>query len=242
MIYVIFGVGLLFFAVGFILTENNAKYLLSGYNMMSDEQRQKFDLKGYVPYFRRFHIYLATSFLALGILLHYLIGEGASGIFLTVYPIIAYIYFIATSTKYSKGNNANIYKAGILVLVITGLLVVVLFIYGLKNDELVVHTDSIEIKGMYGLIIDRSEIRSIELSNELPIIKRKRTGFAVGDVAKGYFLTSDDDKVRLVLKSRNGSFILFKLETGEKIYYSAGDDENRILFSAIKSSFPKKIH
>lgn len=50
MIYVIIGMGLLFIAIGNILTLGNAKYLLSGYNTMSDEERMKVDIEPVVTY------------------------------------------------------------------------------------------------------------------------------------------------------------------------------------------------
>jgi hypothetical protein len=44
MIYAILGTSLLFVAIGFIVDEKNAKYLLSGYNTMNEEDRQKVDI------------------------------------------------------------------------------------------------------------------------------------------------------------------------------------------------------
>src|SRR5690606_31976420 len=91
-------------------TENNAKYLLSGYNMMSEEDRKDVDIKAYIPYFRNFHIILGISLTVLGTFLVYFVSESAGGIFLTVYPIVAYIYFISTSSKYSRGLSKLILR------------------------------------------------------------------------------------------------------------------------------------
>lgn len=98
---------LLFVAIGFIVTENNAKYLLSGYNMMSEEDRKKVDIQAYIPYFRRFHVFLGLSFLVFGVALNYLVHENAAGIFSVVYPILAYLYFITSSSKFSKGLSTK---------------------------------------------------------------------------------------------------------------------------------------
>jgi hypothetical protein len=103
MIYIITGLSLLFLATGFIVTEKNAKYLLSGYNTMGEEEKKKFDIKAFIPWFRKFHIFLGVSFFIFGTTLTYLVGKNAGGIFLVVYPILAYIYFIWTSNRYSKG-------------------------------------------------------------------------------------------------------------------------------------------
>ena len=50
----------LFTGIAFIVTESNAKYLLSGYNTMSEKERENFDIKSFVPYFRKFHLVLGS--------------------------------------------------------------------------------------------------------------------------------------------------------------------------------------
>lgn len=107
MIYIILGISLLFIAIGFIVTEHNAKYLLAGYNTMSEEGRKKVNLKSYLSYFRKFHLFLGLSFLMISSALIYFVGEKAGGLFLSIYPILAYLYFIWSSAKYAKGLNRN---------------------------------------------------------------------------------------------------------------------------------------
>lgn len=68
MIYVITGISLLFVAIGLIVTKRNAKYLLSGYNIINEEDRKKVDSKAYIPYFRNFHIFLGISFFGIWII------------------------------------------------------------------------------------------------------------------------------------------------------------------------------
>ena len=92
----IIGVSLLFLIIAFAVTEKNAKYLLAGYNTMSNEDRSKMDLKSYLTYFRKFHVFLSLSFLSIGLVLN-LISENAAGVFFGVYPVLGYIYFIWSS-------------------------------------------------------------------------------------------------------------------------------------------------
>ena len=50
----VIGTGLLYiFAIRFV-NENNAKTWLSGYNTMSKAEQEKFDLKGYLTFFKSF--------------------------------------------------------------------------------------------------------------------------------------------------------------------------------------------
>jgi len=104
MFYKLIGMSLLFVAIGFIVTENNAKYLLSGYNTMNEEERKNADIKSYISFFRKFHIVLGISLLVLGYVIN-LINNNAAGLFLIVYPILGYIYFAISSFKFSRGLN-----------------------------------------------------------------------------------------------------------------------------------------
>lgn len=100
MLYILIGMGLFFVALGFLLTENNAKYLLAGYNTLNEEKRKKVNIKGYLQFFRRFHIFLGGTFLIFGLIAHFYFGEMITGITISLYPIIAYAYFIWKGTKY----------------------------------------------------------------------------------------------------------------------------------------------
>jgi hypothetical protein len=236
MIYILIGLSLFFVAIGFIVTENNARYLLSGYNTMSEEERKKFDIKPYILYFRNFHIFLGISFLILGTVLIYLISENAGGIFLAVYPIPAYIYFIATSSKYSKGLSRKWNKIGVVILVGTLLFVVGLLGYGFKENKMTFNSESISFDGSYGETLTKSEIQTIELVSQLPEITLKTDGFALGTIKKGYFKTTNGEIVKLILNSDNKPFILLTKTNGKKIYYSAKDKSNQEILDEMRKT------
>ena len=126
MIYVIVGTSLLFIGVAYLVTVDNAKYLLSGYNTMSKAEREKVDIKSYIPFFKKFHIALGLSCLIIGVLLCVLISEKLSGIFITIYPIAAYIYFIKKGDTYFKGTQSNANKLAQMVLI-----AILIFIIGM---------------------------------------------------------------------------------------------------------------
>lgn len=48
-----------FLGVAYVLNEDNAKQLLAGYNTMSKEEQESFDLKNYLVFFKKFFINLA---------------------------------------------------------------------------------------------------------------------------------------------------------------------------------------
>lgn len=102
MILIIVCMAIFFIALGFILTEYNAKHLLAGYNTMNEAERKKVDLKGLVRFFRRFHIFLGVTFLILGLVSNYLFTETTTRLALLLYPILAYVYLVWQSSKFYK--------------------------------------------------------------------------------------------------------------------------------------------
>lgn len=242
MIYVLIGMSLLFVAIGFIVTENNAKYLLSGYNTMTDEERKKVDIKAYIPYFRKFHFFLGISFLILGASLIYLINDNAGGIFLAVYPILAYTFFVVSTSKYFKVPNTRWIKVGLIVLSLTLLFITGLLAYAFAENKISFDSKSIVFNGSYGETLTISEIRSIELVNQLPDITLKTNGFALGTVNKGYFKTKNGEVVKLILNSDQMPVILFIKTDGKKIYYSAKNKLNEEVMDEIQKTLPDIFH
>jgi hypothetical protein len=233
MMSTLIGMSLLFAAIGFIVTESNAKYLLSGYNTMSEEERKKVDIKAYIPYFRKFHIFLGVSFFVFGTLLTYFVNENVAGIFIGVYPILGYIYFIATTAKYF---NTKKNKIGVYLLMVILVFIIIFLGRDLKENKLILNPNSIEFEGSYGETVPKSEIKSIELVNDKPKITIRTNGFALGTVKKGYFKTDRGEIVKLILNGDNKPYILLTKADGKKIYYSTKEESNEKLFDKIKST------
>jgi Domain of unknown function (DUF3784) len=127
MIYGIIGMAILFFSLGYFVTIDNAKYILAGYNTMTDDERKKVDIQAYIPYFKKFHIFLGLSFLIIGVSLIYLMSENVAGIFMGIYPILAYMYFILSARKYTTGISKiwNYVAIWVLIIVLLFLLVLI---------------------------------------------------------------------------------------------------------------------
>lgn len=99
--------GLFFAGVGFILTTSNASTLLAGYNTMSTAEREKVDIEGYIPFFRKFHWFLGGSTILLSILAYFLAGEASLSYIIALYPLLAYIYFIPAGQKYYHDSSKS---------------------------------------------------------------------------------------------------------------------------------------
>ncbi|PXX31327.1 DUF3784 domain-containing protein [Arenibacter sp. ARW7G5Y1] len=241
MLYILIGIGLLFIGMAFLVTENNSKYLLSGYNTMSEEERTQVDIKSYIPYFKKFHLLLGSSFIIIGLILHYAIGESASGIFIGVYPILAYLYFMRESNKYWKGSSNKWNKIGLYVLAATLILVVGLLAMGFKENKLIIEPDAIQFQGSYGETLNVSDIASVTLVDHLPEITSKTNGFALGSIRKGYFKTGVGEEVKLILNSDSKTYLLFTKTNGGKIYFSAKENTSTQIYNELKKVFPEQI-
>ena len=63
-------ISLLYLAVAFVITPATARYLLAGYNTMSEAQRQAFNIDGYladffIPFFKKLALFPPLSLLGL---------------------------------------------------------------------------------------------------------------------------------------------------------------------------------
>ena len=72
MIFVVLGLGGVFFGLGYLITEGNASLLLSGYNTMNSEDQKSFPLKEYLREFKRFHQLFGLGFTSLGLVFYFL--------------------------------------------------------------------------------------------------------------------------------------------------------------------------
>jgi len=93
---------ILFISIGYFLTEKNAKYYLSGYWNLSEKDREKVDLKNFLIFFKRFHLATGVSILVIGLILFFFISKRSVAVFITVFPIMGYLYFYFAQRKYRK--------------------------------------------------------------------------------------------------------------------------------------------
>lgn len=235
MLYVILGLSVLFLGLGYLINEKNAGSLLSGYNMMSAEQQAEFDLKGYLKEFKRFHVFLALSFTLLGLFALYVMGENAAGIFLGVYPIIAYLYFILRTRHYQGPNQQSTVKWASALLVVVLLGVIGLFVYGFQESKMEFGAETMYINGMYSIELRPDQVESFSLVDQIPPIRYRMNGFSSGEVRRGYYKTGDGEKVRLLVNSSDRPALLIVPHSGYKTYYVGTGGNAQADYEAFKA-------
>jgi len=85
---------------GYIVNENNADSLLAGYNTMTKDEKNRFDLVNYLKFFRKFmlSISLFTGIIYFISILFF--NDETSAIIYAICLCIPWPYFIIISNKY----------------------------------------------------------------------------------------------------------------------------------------------
>lgn len=233
MLYVAAFISTIFLAIGFLLNTGNARYLLSGYNMLSAEDRQKVDIEGYLKYFRRFHIILALSTFGGTMLLSFL-DQNIASMFMTVFPLLAYIVFVIRSSRYSTGlSKPKVTKYfPVFILVFAVILVIGFTFNDYRSSEIVLNKQSLQIKGSFGIEILKKNIDSVALIPEYPAISWKSYGFAAGDYAKGDFRLKNGGSAKMYINKEIKPTIFLKAD-GNNIYYNSDQHDMDSLYREI---------
>ena len=89
----------LLFICGYIVNENNADNLLAGYNTMTKDEKNRFDLVNYLKFFRKFmlSISLFTGIIYFISILFF--NEETSAIIYAICLCVPWPYFIVVSNK-----------------------------------------------------------------------------------------------------------------------------------------------
>ena len=102
LIFAIFFMSLTYLLIGFGINKNNAEYLLAGYNTMTSERKQKFNIEKYLEFFNSFFkklcLYPPISF---GLM--YILFEGEQLILIwSLIQMLPFIWFTKKSLKFKS--------------------------------------------------------------------------------------------------------------------------------------------
>ena len=99
LIFTIIFTSLIYLLIGFGINKDNAEYLLAGYNTMTPEQKQKFNIEKYLeffnPFFKKLSLYPPLSF---GLM--YILFEGER--LILIWPLLQLLPFVWFTTKSLK--------------------------------------------------------------------------------------------------------------------------------------------
>ena len=102
LIFTIVFMSLTYLLIGFSINKDNAEYLLAGYNTMTPEQKQKFNIEKYLeflnPFFKKLSLYPSLSF---GLM--YILFEGEQLVLIWSFlQVLPFVWFTTKSLKFKS--------------------------------------------------------------------------------------------------------------------------------------------
>lgn len=229
-IYIILGISLLFIAIGFIITPNNAKTLLSGYNSMSTQERDNFLIEDFLKFFKLFHIFLGISFFLLSFFIIELFDEIYFGLFVSIYPLLFYVYMIFRSKKFYKNNDLKKnWKENLSIIILVAVLIFIvgLFYYSIKDNHVKIENNNLIIEGIYGDIFPLDQIENVKFIDSIPKNIKKENGIIVGEIVKGNFEINSNEIALFYINNNYERVLEIQLHNQKKIF--VGDKKNVLI-------------
>jgi hypothetical protein len=233
--WLILGLPLFFVALGFLLNQRNAPYLMSGYRAMSPEEQANYPLAESVRFFRRFHWIMGSLSLLVALVFVAIDQPKFATEAVVVLPLFAYAFFVYRMLQFGPVSQRPLAWVAISLLFLTAVGILLLFWQGEKPNHLHLHDQALEITGMYGLYIERSEIDSIGLATKLPLIRIKVNGYAANGMKKGDFRTKDSQTIRLFIHDKSAPSLYLRLKSGRQIFYQSEQDSLLPLYEKLKN-------
>lgn len=95
-------IDVVFLLIVLIINKHNAKYLLAGYNTMTTEEQKRFDIDGYLIFFKKFFIILTITSSILFVLLTNFSSQKSSLISYSVFISIMILWISLRGNSYNK--------------------------------------------------------------------------------------------------------------------------------------------
>jgi len=218
MMWMYFIMAVVFILLGLAIHVYKWYFLISGYNTMSKEKKEKVDtqslgkLMGFYCYFN------AIIFLLVGVMHALDIKTGMTIAFILFG--LSTVYLMLKAPRYDgnfydeKGKlRPGALKQAAIPLLILGVTLVgvaVLLIYSVQPTKISFSDEGLQIHGIYGALYTWESIEEVELMESLPDIKARTNGSAVGNHLKGHFRTTEFGAVKLFVNSKVTPFVYLK--------------------------------
>lgn len=220
-------VPLLFVVLGILIKYFRWYWLISGYNTMPAEKKKNVDAQGLGNFMGNCMFVIAGIFLA-GIIIDsmgFSWGIMASALIMSVFVI----YILVAAQKYDHNKKTKTDKA-VLAVVITAVVIIIgslagSMIFETRPVKVEITSQTIDIKGMYGVEIPVSSIENITLEEGMPKVLAKTNGFNAGGTLKGNFRLEGIGAAKLFIQSQAGPFIYIVTAQGDTVIINYRDGQ-----------------
>lgn len=237
MIAVLSIISVVFLGVGVGINASNAPYLLSGYNTLSNKEREHFDLHSFLKFFKKAHVFLSMTTFFVGLFLWYVFPGDAAVYWLVFYPLLFYGCLLWRSKIFYAAGHTKPFSLYV------GMVVIGLSVVGIAGglyfaqlpNQLLITPDHIEITGAYGATVDRKTTQ-IYWVDSLPKLRKRINGVATQSLKKGYFLTAARKKIKVLMAAPAGKFLVFHTKGDALLYYQLPPKDEAAVRTALKQA------
>jgi len=153
-----------------------------------------------------------------------------------LFTLISTVCFIMIAQGSDKRAGFRQRRGGVGSVVFTVavlVLVGILMIYATRPTKVTFLDTGLKLHGMYGVQYSWEEIEQVKLLQELPTIRTRTNGSAVGSHLKGYFQTAEYGKVKLLVDRSKPPFIYLEVDNSIVIFNVGTAEETEALFQEL---------
>jgi len=220
-----------------MITENNAGYMLAGYNRLSDEEKESFNLTEFIRKHKRFHLLFSFIYLIVGLIVYFSLGITEASYWLITSPLIVYAYYIPTkkSPFYKEKRLPYVRKSVFLILLGLAFYISFLFYETLQDNKMTIVGNEIHISGMYGVNIPFSDIKEVELVPAPTATLVKLHGITTKKILKGFFRLETGTEVLLYINKLGDNCIRIERNNDRPVYYNSSELDEAVILDKIKN-------
>lgn len=234
---ILFLTGLLFLVLGFLIKYRKWYWLISGYNTMPKEKKRNVDIEGLGKFLGNSLFVMAGLMFAASLFSHYNSRITATVAIISLVPVIIFILIKAQrfdgNTRNPDGtmNRSTKIIIGSIIVFFVGIGIIILI--SAQTPEVLISDETVQIKGLYGIEIDRSDINDVKLVDTIPAVMRKTNGFDCGNILKGNFLLQGGVKAKLYVHAGKPPFIEITTRKGLIILNQGDPERTAALFQSL---------
>jgi hypothetical protein len=244
-VFIIFGIMVI---IAIFLLNGKGAFLVAGYNTMSKDKKAKYDEKALCRFVGWLLIAISFSMLLFPAGIYFKITWLTYfGIAVILLGTIGAVIYANTGNRFQKNANSEVSSKNInntsklksakstiiavsVISVTVFIAVGVLLYQGGKDPVFNIFDDKIQIKALYGLSIDFSDITEITLieksMSDIGIGQRINGYGGIGEALKGHFKSNGLGETLLFVQSKSSPTIRIERRDKKDIYISLRNGDN----------------
>lgn len=214
---------LIFLLIGWAILKKEAYGLISNFRSRPESEQEELIKNGYTQ--KTGKMLLVTGLVLLALLpILFTSFPYALELHIGVMVVMLLGGFIYISKFDLPSKRKRSYIISILIAVITCGTLAVVFFLGFQEPKIIFDENSFAINGVYGDEWTYSEIKHLELADEMPEVTLRTNGYGTQSVSKGYFRVKDVGKSLLFIYKGNSPYLFIETEN-DKIFINSKSAE-----------------